>query len=230
MTGAIQFAILGGYESNFIQYRRLVIIMKPLYWPTMAYLLIAGMLFAACSPSIGPAASTLSPDEAISAAVHSYLDEQGGPADQVEVHIQAIDRDYARVQIVSTDPASPGGFTGFLQQQDGQWRTLIVGSDFNPAELQSLGIPPSVLPEGWILPEITADSPSTTTASGTCPEASPDQQLLAHESKGYCFLFPLDYDVFQHEGDITLYQKSLLNVEAPILSVKTEDAGGRTAD
>jgi hypothetical protein len=91
--------------------------------------------------------------EAISEAVRDYLARQGNPADQVEVEIERLEDDFARVKIISTDPDVPGGFTGFLKRQDGIWTTLIVGSDFNPLEIEALGIPESILPEGWIYPD-----------------------------------------------------------------------------
>jgi len=88
--------------------------------------------------------------EAISEAVRDYLAQQGNPADRVEVEIERLEGDFVRVKIISTDPDVPGGFTGFLKRRDGTWTALIVGSDLDPAMVEALGVPESILPEGWV--------------------------------------------------------------------------------
>ncbi len=218
--------------------------MKRYLWPFLA-LFIFAFLLAACELVDLPVSTTQSPEEAIEVAVRQYLAAQGGPADQVVVNTQLIDGDYARVEIVSTDPATPGGFTGFLKRDNGVWRTLIVGSGFDPNQIQALGIPENVLPEGWTLPgpelpaisqaDISSPASGESAVSGTgfpagdCPDPATDTLLLRHEAQGYCFLYPVGYDVNQVESGLVLFVKSILNVEAPLLSIQIEEANGRSA-
>jgi hypothetical protein len=86
------------------------------------------------------------------------------------------------------------------------------------------------------MPEETAtaessESPTGEATTGACLEPTAESQLLKNEASGYCFLYPLEYDVFEGEdGGITLYVESLLSVEAPTLSVTVQEAGERTAE
>ena len=62
-----------------------------------------------------------------------------------------------------------------------------------------------------------------------CAAAGPGEHQLLDAADGICFLYPDDYDVFQGEdGALTFYQGSLLNTEAPLATVRTEAANGRT--
>jgi hypothetical protein len=86
-------------------------------------------------------------------------------------------------------------------------------------------------------PPATAEPP-TEEATAACPEPTAESQLLRHEAYGYCFLYPLEYDAMGAESapdapslaSITLYEDSVLNVEAPLLTVTIEESNGRTAE
>lgn len=84
-----------------------------------------------------------SDQDEVAAAALAGLDAIGWDTVGFESETEMVAGGYARVAIHSTNP--PGGFTAFLQQQDGVWTLLAQGSAFNPAELQALGIPESVL-------------------------------------------------------------------------------------
>jgi len=67
------------------------------------------------------------------------------------------------------------------------------------------------------------------TAVVDCPEATSDTHLLVDNAHGICFLYPNSYDAYQSMGGgFTLYKGSLLNTEAPSVSVAFESAGGRS--
>ena len=91
----------------------------------MKYLLIfIGILgfslaLSACEILETQEATALTPDEAIAESVRAYLDKEGSLGDMLEVEIELLEGDFARVKIISTDPAIPAGFTGFLRRQDG---------------------------------------------------------------------------------------------------------------
>lgn len=86
----------------------------------------------------------------------------------------------------------------------------------------------------------TADSPigsndsnnetgSEKVSVDNCPEPGEGTYILLYAGQGYCFLYPDNYDVFQSEnGSITLYQKSLLNTEAPVATVERQPTNGET--
>lgn len=87
---------------------------------------------------------------------------------------------------------------------------------------------PQEEPTAEPLPEAT-EEPAEETAA--CPEPAADNQLLRHDASGYCFLYPLEYDVFEgDDGSITLYVGSLMNIEDPTMSVWVRDAAGQTAE
>jgi hypothetical protein len=80
------------------------------------------------------------------------------------------------------------------------------------------------------IPEATA-AISGEMGAANCPAAAPGEHFLRDAAHGLCFLFPDTYDVFQGEdGSFTLYQRSLLNTEAPTASFHFEPANGRTFD
>jgi hypothetical protein len=82
-------------------------------------------------------------NEAIGKATLSGLEAIGWDVTNFTAETQAVAGDYARVRVESSNP--PGGFNVFLQRQQGSWQVIAHGSAFNPAELQALGIPDSVL-------------------------------------------------------------------------------------
>lgn len=96
----------------------------------------------AFGPQFAGGQSGGSQDE-IAAAVLAGLQAIGWDITGFEAKTEVVDGDYARAVVTSSNP--PGGFTAFLQRQDGTWTLLAQGSAFNPAELQAMGIPDSVL-------------------------------------------------------------------------------------
>lgn len=58
--------------------------------------------------------------------------------------VEAVDGDYARVTVHSTNP--PGGFTVFMTRQDGAWTVAAHGSAYNPEHIKEMGFPDSVMP------------------------------------------------------------------------------------
>lgn len=201
--------------------------------------IITILLLSACSLLESPGASTRTPEEAIAEAVHEYLAQQGGPADQVKVEIEQFEGDYARVKIISTDPDVPGGFTGFLARKDGVWTTLIVGSGFNPMEVQALGIPESILPEGWVFPDEEpaaptepASNPSVDSGAPTgCPAPTDGSLLLTDEGRGYCLLYPTSHTVVQLDsGNTEIVVGEVMNHIDPRVSITVEDLAGRTVE
>lgn len=183
------------------------------------------MLLSACGALDSPSASARTPEEAIAQAVRDYLAQQGSPTDQVEVEIEQLEGDFARVKIISADPDDPGGSTGFLARKDGVWTTLITGSGFDPAEIQALGIPESVLPEGWFL--ITDVD---TAAETDCPPPTDANVAFVNAAHGYCLLYPDGYVVEQpNPSETVLVVGSLMNHTDPRVSISVEPASGRSA-
>jgi hypothetical protein len=80
----------------------------------------------------------------------------------------------------------------------------------------------------------TLEAPATEVPAeeaGACLEPTAETQLLKDEANGFCFLYPLEYDVFESDdGSITLYQDSLMSVEAPTFTIWVSAAAGRTAE
>jgi hypothetical protein len=171
--------------------------------------------------------------------VQEYLAQQGGPADQVEVEVEQLEGDFARVKIISTDPDVPGGFTGFLARKDGVWTTLIVGSGFNPMEVQALGIPESILPEGWVFPDEEPAAPTEpainpsvdSAALSGCPTPTDGTLRLTDEARGYCLLYPTSHTVVQLDGGNTeIVVGEVMNHIDPRVSITVEDLAGRTIE
>lgn len=192
----------------------------------LTFVVLCGLLLAACSPGSEPAGLAESQDSLITEAVREYLIAQGAPADDIVVQIEEIDGGFARVQIISNDPAFLGGFTGFLQQVEGDWTPLLVGSGFSPEQVRSLGIPEQILPEGWILPvdlEPIDDS-------SNCPTPAAGVAAFANATPGYCLIYPESYVVEQpNPNETVLVIDSLMNHTDPRVSITVETANGRTA-
>jgi hypothetical protein len=108
----------------------------------LAFMLILVLVLPACSPQFAGGQSGGSQDE-IGAAALAGLEAIGWDIAGFEATTEMVDGAYARVSVASSNP--PGGFTAFMQLVDGQWALLTQGSAFNPADLQAMGIPNSVL-------------------------------------------------------------------------------------
>lgn len=56
-----------------------------------------------------------------------------------------------------------------------------------------------------------------------CAEAAPGAHQLLYAAQGVCFLYPDTYDVSQgKDGSLSIYQRSLMNTEAPFASISFE--------
>jgi hypothetical protein len=190
--------------------------------------IISLMLLSACDADETSSAAAVSPEEAITEAVQDYLDEQGGLFAQAEIKVEQLEDEFARVQIISTDPDRPGGFTGFLQRIDGNWAVLLAGVRFSTTEAQALGIPESILPEGWVLTdeELPAEPPPSLPAD--CVE--PDDETLSwvDDAWGYCLLYPATHTVVQLEsGNTEIVVGEVMNHIDPRISITREDLAGR---
>jgi hypothetical protein len=209
--------------------------MKNYFLATLLVLgaIISGLLLSACGLLESPGASARTPEEAITEAVRDYLEEQGAPFDQMEVQIKQIDGDYARVEIISTDPESPGGFNAFMKREDGVWITVVAGSGMELEHVESLGIPESVWPEGWLDPDSDTSSsvsidPET---SMSCPVPTDGTLLLTDEERGFCLLYPASHTVVQLEsGNTEIVVGELMNHIDPRIGITVEDLAGRSIE
>jgi hypothetical protein len=81
-------------------------------------------------------------DDPIAAAVREYVRTETA-VDSVEVVIEAVEGDYARVRVrpvgAETDPA-----VLFLRRIDGRWRGIAIGTAFDPEFYEREGIPPAL--------------------------------------------------------------------------------------
>jgi hypothetical protein len=157
--------------------------------------------------------------------MRDYLDGQGTPIDKLEVTVKQIDGDYARVEIISTDPESPGGWNAFLKREQGSWTTVLSGSGMEKEHVEAAGIPESVWPEGWLGAESVPDLP----AGGACPEPTAGTLLHADEALAYCLLYPDSHTVVQLEsGNTEIVVDEVMNHIDPRISITSEDLAGRT--
>ena len=187
--------------------------------------MIGALLLTACSLLESSDISAKSPEDAIAGAVIDYLDEQGAPSDQMEVFVRQIDGDYARVEVISTDPESPGGFNAFLKREDGGWTTMIAGSGMEKEQVASIGIPESVWPETWLITEVAPEPPTR----AACPEPPAGTLLQTDEALAYCLLYPDSHTVVPLEsGNTEIVVGEVMNHIDPRVSIYTEDLGDLT--
>lgn len=195
--------------------------------------IISALLLSACGLLELPSASALTPEEAITEAVRDYLEEQGAPISQMEVQIKQFEGDYARVEIISTDPESPGGFNAFLKREDNVWTTVVAGSGMEREQVESLGIPENVWPESWLVPdsEIPVAMSTDSETSAGCPSPTAGTLLLTDEVRGYCLLYPDSHTVVQLEsGNTEIVVGEVMNHTDPRVSIYTEELAGRTIE
>lgn len=191
----------------------------------MIGVITSASLLSACGLLESPSALARTPEDAISEAVRDYLDEQGAPISQMEVQVKQIDGDYARVEIISTDPESPGGFNAFMKREDSGWTTLIAGSGMEKEQVESLGIPESVWAESWLNLENVSDPPTGV----ACPEPIAGTLLQTDETLAYCLLYPDSHTVVALEsGNTEIVIGEVMNHIDPRVSIYAEDLGGRT--
>ena len=84
--------------------------------------------------------------ELIAVAARQYVTQQSGISD-IEINIEKVDGDYARVSIKPRDPAKADPGWVFLKRENGTWRGLAIGTDFSSDDLKQRGIPISLRPK-----------------------------------------------------------------------------------
>jgi hypothetical protein len=203
-------------------------------------LLLSSLILAACNAAGGfePTArqSAMTTEQAVVKALTDYLEGQGAPVSQMSLDVRAIADDYARVEVVSTDPAEPGGFNAFMRLENGAWTTVVSGSGMEKEHVEALGIPQSVWPESWLSqasqPEIQPQ-PTTSPSKDDCPTATVEAQTqsLVDEVRGFCLLYPASHTVEQLDsGNTEIVLGSVMNHTAPRASIVTEELAGRNLE
>ncbi len=175
-------------------------------------------------------------EQAATSALIDYLEGQGAPVQQMDVQVKKIAGDYALIEVISTDPASPGGFNAFMKHENGVWTTLVSGSGLEKEQVEALGIPQSVWPEVWLTqadqPAITAQ-PTIAFSEDGCPMASAESQTqpLLDEARGFCLLYPASHTVEQLEsGNTEIVLGSIMNHVDPRASIVVEELAGRSLE
>lgn len=191
-----------------------------LLWVTISLLLLS-----ACGPDETAGGADPGPEDA-AAAVRDYLLAQGAPVDKMDIQVKQSDGDFARVEVISVDPESPGGFNAFVGRQNGSWTTLIAGSGMEREHVEALGIPQNVWPENWLIP----DNPPEEPTASVCPEPTTAENLLyTDDVLGFCLLYPASHTVLQLEsGNTEMVVGDLMNHTDPRISITGEDLAGRS--
>ena len=202
--------------------------------------LITLLILVACNTAGGiePTVdlSVMTPEQAVITALVEYLEGQGAPVSQMNLELKTIAGDYARVEVVSTDPAVPGGFSAFMKRENGVWTTVVSGSGIEKEHIEALGIPRSVWPAGWLeqgdAPAVLGQPPITFSEDG-CPVATVASQThsLVDEARGFCLLYPASHTVEQLEsGNTEIVLGSLMNHSDPRVSIVVEELAGRSLE
>jgi hypothetical protein len=202
----------------------------------LASLLVLGstitvLLLTACGLLETSSAAVRTPEDAVTEAMRDYLEQQGAPIDLMEIQVKQIDGDYARVEIISTDPEAPGGFNAFLKRENNIWTTVLSGSGMEQEHVAAAGIPASVWPEAWLsqeeaVPEGASADPET---SSGCLAPTDGTELFTDEARGYCLLYPASHTVVQLDtGNTEIVVGEVMNHTDPRVSVYTEELAGRT--
>jgi hypothetical protein len=174
-------------------------------------------------PSAQPPLDAADPSAAIEQAMLDSLRAQGAPTENAKIVVQKIADGYARVAVYYDVVRQPTVWDlGFAHFEDGAWKAWAFGSGIAQEHVEAAGIPRSVWPDGWLTVPLEGDN---------CPETTADTRLLKNTRHGYCLLYPAGYKVEKpSEIETDLVVGSLLNAEDPRVSIRVEDAGGRTAD
>jgi len=173
--------------------------------------------------SAQPPLDAADPSTAIEQAVLDSLRAQGAPTKNARIVVQKIADGYARVAVYYDIVGQPAVWDlGFAYLEHGVWKAWAFGSGIAQEHVEAAGIPRSVWPDGWLTVPLEGDN---------CPETTADTRLLKNARHGYCLLYPVGYKVEKpSEIETDLVVGSLLNVEAPRVNIRVEDAMGRTAD
>jgi hypothetical protein len=77
---------------------------------------------------------------AIIAAAKSYVAANAGMT-KINVKVEQVADDFARVKVTPEDPAATDPAWVFLKKKDGKWTGLTIGTSFTTEDYQQLGIP-----------------------------------------------------------------------------------------
>jgi hypothetical protein len=181
-------------------------------------------------------AATITPEKAATRALLDFLERQGAPVIQMDMKVVKIDGDYARIEVISTDPDSIGGFNAFMRHENGLWTTVLSGSGLEMENAAALGIPRSVWPDAWLeqgdAPAVLGQPPITFSEDG-CPitTVAAQTQSLVDEARGFCLLYPASHIVVQLEsGNTEIVVGSLMNHTDPRLSIVVVELAGRSLE
>ena len=101
--------------------------------------LICALLSVALSPLVA------SPDEAaIIAATKTYVAANSAGLTKINVTVEKVEGDFARVKVTPQDPGATDPAWAFLKKKAGKWTGLTLGTAFEPEDYQQLGIPKSL--------------------------------------------------------------------------------------
>jgi hypothetical protein len=113
----------------------------------MKPLLVAAVLGALTTIAGTTATRAADPQTAIVAATKQYVARTSATG-KVQVKVEKIARDYARVKVtpVNRDETDPAWV--FLRKASGGWRGVMLGTAFSPDDYRRYGIPRSVWADG----------------------------------------------------------------------------------
>jgi hypothetical protein len=81
-------------------------------------------------------------EEAIAQAVNGWLEDNApAMASNVAVEVVATAENFARVLVTPDDPGAADPAAAYLEEQDGEWSVLSLGTAFDPAFYEEYGIP-----------------------------------------------------------------------------------------
>ena len=99
-------------------------------------------LLVLCALIVGLASLLIADDEkpAIIAATKSYVTSNSAIT-KINVTVEAVDGDYARVKIEPQEAGATDPAWVFLKKKDGKWTGLVLGTSLTTEDYQQLGIP-----------------------------------------------------------------------------------------
>ena len=89
--------------------------------------------------------TAVEPPEPIIAAAKEYIAQHSDVSD-VEITVEKVQADYARVLAKPRDATRADPAWVFLKRENGSWRGVAIGTDFSEDDLKKLGIPISLQP------------------------------------------------------------------------------------
>ena len=84
-------------------------------------------------------------NEAVTTAARTYVAAHSAVS-EVNVSVEKIEGDYARVRVTPTHAGETDPAWVFLKREKGVWHGLTVGTFFTPEDYAEFHIPPSIQP------------------------------------------------------------------------------------